>query len=144
MLTCLVLLKLYLSVVISWVLELLVWMVCYWISRYCMKYFRISLGRDKNKWGKWSFLLISWCALDKVRYQSLKFDCKCYITPFYWCSFPHSFLSRPREILKYINIHRTFWFFFFVRLKDEYDKEGEEDDEACQRLIEQLPKGMHF
>ena len=26
-------------------------------------------------------LLISWCAPDKVRYQSLKFDCKCNITP---------------------------------------------------------------
>ena len=37
-------------------------------------YFRISLGWDKNKWGKWSLLLISWSA----RYQSLKFDCKCY------------------------------------------------------------------
>ena len=48
-------------------------------------YFRISLGRDKNKWGEWSLLLISWCAPDKVRYQSLKFDCKCYITPFSSC-----------------------------------------------------------
>ena len=48
-------------------------------------YFRISLGRDKNEWGKWSLLLISWCAPDKVRYQSLKFDCKCYITPFSSC-----------------------------------------------------------
>ena len=47
-------------------------------------YFRNSLGRDKNKWGKWSLLLISWCA-PKVRYQSLKFDCKCYITPFFSC-----------------------------------------------------------
>ena len=50
-----------------------------------MEYFRISLGRDKNKWGKWSLLLISWCAPDKVRYQSLKFDCKCYTTPFSSC-----------------------------------------------------------
>ena len=42
---------------------------------------RISLRRDKNKWGKWCLLLlISWCAHDKVPYQSLKFDCKCYIT----------------------------------------------------------------
>ena len=44
------------------------------------KYFRISLERDKNKWGKWSLLLISWCAPDKVR---------CLI------------VSRPSEILKY-------------------------------------------
>ena len=27
-------------------------------------------------------MLISWCAPDKVRYQSLKFNCKYYITPF--------------------------------------------------------------
>ena len=35
--------------------------------------------------GKWSLLLISWGAPVKVRYQSLKFDCKCYITPFFSC-----------------------------------------------------------
>ena len=35
-------------------------------------YFRISLGRNKSKLGKWSLLLISWYAPDKVRYQSLK------------------------------------------------------------------------
>ena len=34
------------------------------------KYFRISLARDKNKWGKLSLLLISWGAPVKVRYQS--------------------------------------------------------------------------
>ena len=45
-------------------------------------YFRISLARDKNKWGKLSLLLISRCAPFKVRYQRLNFDCKCYyITP---------------------------------------------------------------
>ena len=46
-------------------------------------YFRISLGRDK--WGKWSLLLISRGAPHTLRYQSLKFDCKCYITPFFYC-----------------------------------------------------------
>ena len=51
-----------------------------------IEYIRISLGRDKNKWGKWNLLLISWCAPDKVWYQSLKFDCKSYITPFSSCS----------------------------------------------------------
>ena len=34
-------------------------------------YFRILLGRDKNRWGKWSLFLISLCAPDKVQYQSL-------------------------------------------------------------------------
>ena len=54
----------------------------------CIKlwmYFRISLGWDKYKWGKWSLLLISRGAPHKVRYQSLEFDCKCYITPFFSC-----------------------------------------------------------
>ena len=46
------------------------------------QYFRISHGRDKNKLEKLSLLLISRGAPHKVRYQSLKFDCKCYITPF--------------------------------------------------------------
>ena len=72
-------------------------------------YFRISLGWDKNKWRKWSLLFISRGAPHKVWYQSLKFDCKCYITPFsscliaiyVSCYFPHLFLSRPSEILKY-------------------------------------------
>ena len=44
----------------------------------------ISLGWDKNKWGKWSLLLISWCAPDKVRYQSLKFTVL-YYTPWSLC-----------------------------------------------------------
>ena len=61
------------------IFHLLIWMFC------AITYFRISLGRDKYKWEKWSLLLISWCAPDKVRYQSLKFDCKRYITPFYSC-----------------------------------------------------------
>ena len=47
-------------------------------------YFRISHGRDKNKWGKWSLLLISWCVPDKIQYPSLKFNCKCYITPLFF------------------------------------------------------------
>ena len=38
-----------------------------------------------TKVGKWSLLLISWCAPDQVRYQSRKVYCKCYITPFYSC-----------------------------------------------------------
>ena len=38
--------------------------------------------RDKNNWGQLSLLLIlSWGAPVKVRYQSLKYDCKCYIYP---------------------------------------------------------------
>ena len=54
---------------------------------------------------------VSCCAPDKVRYQSLKFDCKCYITPLLFLFnyniallgviYPHLFLSRPSEILKY-------------------------------------------
>ena len=35
------------------------------------KYFRISLARGKINGGKWSLLLISWCAPDKILYQSL-------------------------------------------------------------------------
>ena len=41
-------------------------------------YFWISLGRDKNKWGKWSLLLISWYAPDKVQNKGDK--ASCYVT----------------------------------------------------------------
>ena len=53
------------------------------------------------------------CAPATVRYQSLKFDCKCYITPVssclitIWhccvrCYFPHLYLSPASEVLKYL------------------------------------------
>ena len=71
---------------------------------------------DKNKWGKLS-LLLTWCAPDKVQYQSLKFDCKCYITPFFFCVitiwrcyvlFSHSLLSLANEKVNYAIPHFPF------------------------------------
>ena len=49
-------------------------------------YFRISLRWDKNKWGKWILLLVS------------------------WCYFPHLFLSRSSEILKFFHSLSTHQF----------------------------------
>ena len=61
-------------------------------GRYCLspKWYRHTLffrlqRKDKKKCEKCSLLLISQAAPVKGRYQSLKFDCKCYVTPFISC-----------------------------------------------------------
>ena len=70
-----------------------------------MWYFRISLGRDENKCGKWSLLLISWCTPFSSCLITI-WRCRCY--------FPHLFLSCPSEILKYVSNKWSVFYEFLV------------------------------
>ena len=73
-------------------------------------YFKISLGWDKNKWGKWSLLLIFRVHLLKYDTRALSSTASAILPPSFlvWlqygavrCYFPHLFLSLASEILKY-------------------------------------------